>query len=185
MIGADKLFVVCYPESLPDVDKAIAESKCDNFAYILHDKDTDVNGEIKKAHWHVLLTFSEDRSFEEIGKLFKCGTNNVEKMKTIKAAVRYLRHLDNPEKYQYPAEDVQKRDGWNIERYYSGGEDDVKAAEALNIVQTVAYNGGSFADVISRCCENGLYSYLRRGGALFLQVYKETKRARRAEEYEE
>ena len=71
----------------------------DNFAYILHDKDTKDTGEIVKPDYHLLLVFKNARSFETIQRLF-IGAN-IEETLNIVSAVTYLIHNGKPKKYAY------------------------------------------------------------------------------------
>ena len=40
----------------------------EQYAYILHDKDCDDNGELKKAHWHIVFYFENARVISGVGK---------------------------------------------------------------------------------------------------------------------
>ena len=71
----------------------------DNFAYILHDKDTKDTGEIVDPHYHLLLVFKNARSFETIQRLF-IGAH-IEETLNIVSAVNYLIHNGKPNKYAY------------------------------------------------------------------------------------
>ena len=68
----------------------------------LHDKDTDANGEVKKAHWHVLLMFSSKKSYQQILEITgQLNSPNPQKCTNIKGMVRYFAHMDDPDKFQY------------------------------------------------------------------------------------
>ena len=71
----------------------------DNFAYILHDKDTKDTGEIVEPHYHLLLVFKNPRSFEAIQRVFKGA--HIEETLNIVSAVNYLIHNGKPNKYSY------------------------------------------------------------------------------------
>ena len=40
-----------------------------HFAYILHDKDLKEDGTLQSEHYHVLCTFTSNKSFESVRKL--------------------------------------------------------------------------------------------------------------------
>lgn len=71
----------------------------DNFAYILHDKDTKDTGEIAEPHYHLLLVFKNPRSFEAIQHVYKGA--HIEETLNIVSAVNYLIHNGKPKKYAY------------------------------------------------------------------------------------
>ena len=71
----------------------------DNFAYILHDKDTKETGEIVEPHYHLLLVFKNARSFEAIQRTFV--GSHIEETLNIVSAVNYLIHNGKPNKYNY------------------------------------------------------------------------------------
>ena len=78
------------------------------YAFILHDKDIDENGELKKPHFHCVITFYNNNTFECIAKTLKVDTQYVNKIKakTSKPAFLYLIHFGQPDKYQYKPDEV-------------------------------------------------------------------------------
>lgn len=84
----------------------------------LHDKDTNPTGEVKKAHWHVLLLFDGKKSYEQILELTKAINATVpQKCASAKGMVRYFAHLDNPEKFQYPISEIIGHGGMDVAEY--------------------------------------------------------------------
>lgn len=70
----------------------------------LHDSDLkeDGSGEIKKAHYHVVLCFSSVKTREQVSEIFKSlNCVGCEVIDSIRGYMRYLCHLDSPEKAQY------------------------------------------------------------------------------------
>lgn len=81
-----------------------------------HCDDVDLNGEHKKAHFHVMLMFEGKQSLKEVRKLASyCGAANdlVFKVNSMRGMARYFCHLDNPEKAQYSPDDVTQLAGAN------------------------------------------------------------------------
>lgn len=100
---------VVYPDSAPEdwIDR-LRSLMVDAFVSPLHDKDCNADGEVKKAHWHVLLMFGSMKTQEqarEAMEQFGC-TVSPERVRNMRGYARYLCHLDNPEKYQYNQADV-------------------------------------------------------------------------------
>lgn len=75
--------------------------------YITHNKDVDENGEIKKEHTHVLFKVGENaRHLNAIAKEIGIPGNYLQGCNKT-AMLRYLIHLDNPNKTQYKIEEVK------------------------------------------------------------------------------
>ena len=100
---------VLYPESAPDDWFEILSSYCiPGFISPLHEFDTNPDGEPKKPHWHILLAFDGAKSRDQVKTLFESfGGVGCDIVQSLRGYARYLCHLDNPEKYQYPVEAVR------------------------------------------------------------------------------
>lgn len=96
---------VLYPESAPADWRTIIDGE--HVPWVespLHDMDTleDGSGEVKKAHWHVILLYDGKKSFEQIKAITEKVHGTIpQKVANVKGLVRYCAHLDNPEKFQY------------------------------------------------------------------------------------
>lgn len=99
---------VVYPESAPvnwlDILK---DYHISTFVSPLHDKDVNPGGELKKAHYHVMIMFEGKKSERQVKSIFdSIGGVGCEIVKSIRGYARYLCHMDNPEKFQYSQSDV-------------------------------------------------------------------------------
>lgn len=107
---------VVYPESAPENWREILDD--DHFEWAespLHDKDVDPNGEVKKAHWHVVFAFDGKKSFEQVKELTDAINAPIpQKCASLKGSVRYFAHLDNPDKFQYPAAEIVAHGGLDV-----------------------------------------------------------------------
>lgn len=95
-----------------DIDVIISRIKkltyIKSWAIITHDKDVLPNGELKPPHFHAVLTFSNATTIKSIADCIGVEMQYVEKIRTTtKSARLYLIHRNDPEKYQYPPEDVR------------------------------------------------------------------------------
>ena len=100
---------VVYPDSAPgEWQEILSQQFVPAFISPLHDKDTNPTGEEKKAHYHVVIMFEGPKTKEQAQEIFTL-INGVgcEKVNSLRGYARYLCHMDNPEKYQYPQEDVR------------------------------------------------------------------------------
>lgn len=78
-----------------------------DYAFALHDQDIDGDGNLKKPHYHWLGKRATPVSIAVISKQLGVPENAVEFCRSYRAFLRYLVHLDHPDKYQYPIDIVQ------------------------------------------------------------------------------
>ena len=117
--GRDWTFIV-YPESAPDNWRTVLDET--HLRWIespLHDKDMNADGEIKKSHYHILLTFDGPVTEKQVIKLIdSLNTPLPKKVGSARGLVRYMAHLDNPEKYQYSRDEIVGHCGADVESYF-------------------------------------------------------------------
>lgn len=108
--------IVVYPDSSPDNWRNLLDEK--HIEWIespLHDKDLNANGEPKKPHWHVLLLFGGVKSYEQVLEFVNFLNCPIPvRCHNAKALVRYMAHLDNPDKAQYSISDIKPHGGVDI-----------------------------------------------------------------------
>ncbi len=109
---------VVYPDSAPDNwQELLADKHIACYISPLHDKDINEDGKTpKKPHYHVFLIFDSKKSREQI-KIITDSFGGVgqELIRSKRGYARYLCHLDNPEKHQYPIEQVVALGGLDYE----------------------------------------------------------------------
>lgn len=109
---------VVYPgESLPENWKDILGELMIPWAISpLHDEDMTEDGEIKKAHRHLLLSFYTVKSYAQIEQITRrLGAPSPQVCKSVRGMVRYFLHLDSPDKAQYKREDIEFGGGFDLE----------------------------------------------------------------------
>ena len=108
--------VVVYPESAPDNWREYLDDLHIEWVESpLHEYDTNATGEVKKPHWHVLLMFGGVKSYEQVMEVIqplRCPIP--QRCHNAKAMVRYMAHLDNPDKHQYSVSDIVAHGGVDI-----------------------------------------------------------------------
>src|SRR5699024_12142695 len=76
---------------------------------------TKTNGKIKKAHKNILVMYDGVKSYNQILELTERINATVpQRCGSAKGLVRYMFHMDNPEKYQYDREDMIAHGGADI-----------------------------------------------------------------------
>jgi hypothetical protein len=108
-----------YPESAPSDWMDILRSTGLPIAISpLHNKDKNPTGEVKKAHYHLILCYPGPTT----GSVVKSLTDDLNQpwpmpIDSVQGVYRYLTHQDNQEKYQYSSEDIVLLNGFNIRDY--------------------------------------------------------------------
>lgn len=100
----------------------VAQSCYKYYWYVFHDKDLDEDGTIKKRHLHLVCFDSSPSTIQKAIKNFEGATlpNLVEACHNGRAMLRYLIHKDDPDKFQYEANEVHTN---NLQQFLSAIED--------------------------------------------------------------
>lgn len=113
---------LAYPASVPENWIEILKSLHVPFVLSpLHDKDIKnrETGELKKAHYHCIIRFRSKKSFNQV-KSEVCDKLNgpiPQPVVDFPMMVRYLAHMDDPDKYQYNIEDIQTYGNIDVMEY--------------------------------------------------------------------
>ena len=113
---------IVYPESLPDNWLDILRDLHTIGAISpLHDGDYNPTGELKKPHYHVLLKFPTKKSVFQITNIcLKLGSHvPPQPVDNFDGYLRYLAHVDNPEKAQYSVDDIIPLCGLDVDSYFA------------------------------------------------------------------
>lgn len=110
---------VCYPESAPsDWLNRLQDSGLPCAVSPLHDSDVDPTGAPKKAHYHVILSYSGPTTFSAVSSLTDSLSQPIpQPLESVKGYYRYFTHADNPDKAQYDPSGIRLLNGFNISDY--------------------------------------------------------------------
>lgn len=126
--------LIIYPESAPQNWRGILDDE--HIMWVespLHDRDTNPDGEKKKAHWHILLTFEGKKSYRQIKEIADELNSPIPKpVQSAKGLVRYMIHMDNPEKYQYDKSEIIGHGGADVSSYF-----ELSATRKLDILNDI------------------------------------------------
>lgn len=140
--------LLVYPESAPMNWKELLDAECVPWVCSpLHDSDLwtpederecaeHTAGTPKKAHWHVGIFYSGKVGIKRVKAIADILHAPYPKpVNDTKAFVRYMAHMDTPQKHQYNPADIEAHCGADIFRFLqmSDSEED----EALNIIEGV------------------------------------------------
>lgn len=108
--------VIVYPESAPENWRQIIDDLHIEWAESpLHDQDLDATGETKKAHWHILLAFEGMKSFDQVKEITdQLNAPIPQRCAGLRGSIRYMAHMDNPDKHQYPVSHIIGHGGFDV-----------------------------------------------------------------------
>ena len=153
---------VLYPESAPENWKDILqETGLSCCVSPLHDKDINPTGEAKKAHYHIILSYSGPTT----EKCVKSITDRLNQPKPIaleqvRGYFRYLTHKDNPEKYQYDEKEIITINDFDIDNYNDLSVSQIKLI-MIDLQKIIRDNEIlEYCDLLDFLLDNDLLSYL-------------------------
>lgn len=134
---------ILYPDSAPENWRQVLDDLHIEWVESpLHDKDKNPTEEEKKPHWHILLCFDGKKSYEQILDITTSIHGSIPKrVSSTRGLVRYMAHLDNPEKHQYSRSDIIGHGGADVAQMlkptsscrYEIMEDMIKYIEENNV----------------------------------------------------
>ena len=162
---------VLYEDSAPDNWREILDDL--HIEWIeshWHDKDVNADGLPKKKNKHIALLFGGVKSYEQVKEVSdKLNSPIPQRCHNVKSMVRYMAHLDNPEKAQYSVSDIKAHGGVDLaellrpsssERYTLLREmiDYVRSAGVTEFQDLVDYASSErFDDWFPLLCDNSSY----------------------------
>lgn len=177
--------LLLYPENESHVEAMEKISKSYDYAAVLHDRDTwtaddelknpeHIEGENKKAHWHVVLRFNQAVWNTAICKELGIQENYIEQVKKFENAIQYLIHYNDTDKTQYSVDEVFGNLSTKLKESInkvdkSEGE---KVSELIEFI-TSCETPLSVTTFASYCAKNGYWSEFRRSGAIFCKIIDE------------
>lgn len=169
---------VVYPDSSSYDYKErlnVLSSLFEEFAYCLHDKDIkdDGTGELKKPHVHWLGRSQDKKTASGLAFITGFPKNDFELLNSFAGSVRYLIHLEHPDKYQYPQDSIVAN--FNVQQYLKSPRSDSKQAKLI-FDYIIAHPNITLPHLLSWVMDNDLWSSFRRGYAIFNTLLREVNR---------
>lgn len=164
---------ILYPDD-PLHNEAIATLCDDRRAVgILHDRDIEADGSIKKPHYHFVIKLTGPGTLGSVQRIIpNVKENYIQPCKSMRGQCRYLVHKDNPEKAQYNQDEIVG----NIKlakRYLNTNDDEAEdVSKILEYVESQEHIIRT-ADVLRFALDNNLYSVYRRGASIINMLIKE------------
>lgn len=134
---------IFYPESktLQECKDTLNELHLTYVISPLHDKDINPDGTPKKPHYHILLKYPNNKTFEQVKEVTDALISPIpQPCLNVCGMIRYFIHIDNPEKAQYSKADIYTCGMIDIEDYFKLSNTD-KANKAMEILRFCEENG--------------------------------------------
>lgn len=105
-----------YPESAPeDWRDTLMQTGLPFAVSPLHEFDVEPTGEIKKAHYHIILCYPGPTTYSNVLSICDSLSQPIPKpLESVRGMYRYFTHKDNPDKYQYDEKDITTFNSFNI-----------------------------------------------------------------------
>lgn len=165
-------FIELYPDSTTyNCDELLAVARSfSEYALICHDKDVNsVTGEVKKPHYHIVVRVKPSLLSTVANKFPGLETRFIEVTHEFRWCLRYLIHLDDITKYQYPHEAVETNIS-DIESYWRISSEWSLVREMIQLRLT----GSTWYQVFDFCGKNQCYDVFRRNIAIIKLVAGES-----------
>lgn len=174
---------VGYPgDSLPDNYAAILSDEmhlcwCES---PVHDADLNGDGSEKKKHIHFIVTFEGNKSYDQMQEITdRLNCPIPQQCRNMRSMVRYLIHLDNPDKHQYKREDIKVHGGFELDDYFSRSQTDNR--NILKEIMTFCVDNhisefAQLVEVVFELGNNDWIDIITCRNTLFLSAYLKSKR---------
>lgn len=171
---------VLYPESAPQNWKELLQRTGLEIAISpLHDKDKNPTGEVKKAHYHIILCYNAPTTGNNVKALVDDLNQPIPlPIDSVRGLYRYLTHKDNPEKYQYNEKEIQVLNGFNIRDYADLSSAD-KSAIKLELTKFIKESDiMEYSDFMDRVIELDKpdYFFIASTNTVYFNAYLISKR---------
>lgn len=170
-----KFCILLYPEDNTHIEALEFIKNHYDYAYILHDKDWDKNGEIKKEHYHIVINCPNAIWNTALSVKLGIEINYIQNCRNYDLALNYLIHMNDDTKHQYDIEEVK---GTLVEKIKKAlNNDDVAEDEKVMIMINYLESTQdlSFKSFVIYACNNGYYDVFRRSATIFIKLLDEQR----------
>lgn len=166
---------VLYPDDpiFPDVYRKLM-GLADSYWAVQHDSDKKDDGSLKKIHIHFIAKFPFSSSFKSLSELLSLP-NGFEPVKNLRASLRYLIHLDNPDKAQYNPDSVCTNNVTQLHKAFTE-QMDMDDAVLSFLVYLEENPFCSWSMAVKWCIQSGFGALLRSSGYFMKSLWSENSR---------
>lgn len=127
----------------------------------LHSEDVnELDNEKKKAHYHLIIIYKGPTTYNTILEITKeIGATIPQPISSLPNAVKYLIHLNNPEKAQYKKSDITYSADVDLDEYFKLTKTDERllSFELLDFIKDQCIT--EFIDLVVWCRQNYKYEW--------------------------
>lgn len=143
-----------------------------HYVAILHDKDVDDSGNLKKSHYHIIVKFVQARWRSAVADELGITPNYLDKTGSWDASAAYLLHYGTDSKYQYAVDELLGDLAPAVIKLINPLDENARVLDILSLIDGV-YDYLPMSMFIRLACENGLWSDVRRMGSFAISVLNE------------
>lgn len=165
--------IVLYPDSLSYEYADVLMACCatfDKWAYITHNRDLDDDGVPIKDHTHFIGSREKSLTPESVSYMTGAPISALANIRFWRASVRYLIHMDQPEKAQYEKDDIKSN--IDLKQYLRNETDDDLQAERIFYFIKDNYTELTMPKLTAWVIENHLWAAYRRGFAVWSKLLR-------------
>lgn len=145
-----------------------------DYASIVHDKDKNELGELKKSHTHVVVSIPNAKWNTALAKELGISDNYLQRCRSLENALEYLIHFNDDSKEQYTLEQVKGNLKKKLQKIMlnDGKDEEDKVQELVDFIMT--YKGHlRVTDFSYYCLSIGMWSTYRRSASIFGKLIEE------------
>ena len=180
---------VAYPDSAPEGWEQIIDAQHVPWCRSpLHDQDKNPDGEPKKAHWHCILAFEGVKTYEQVAAITAAVNGTIpQPVDSLRGYVRYLVHMDNPEKAQYSRSDIACFGGMDIADYLTNTKTAELSVQKEMLQYIIDNNVQEYEELVIYAMYNNdaWFESLANRSTYFINAFIKSRRNRIKDELEE
>ncbi len=165
-----QMLLLLYPENRTHVEVLERVKSTYDCLYITHDKDVTEDGEVKKTHIHVFLSFKNAKWNTAVAEELGLELRFIEDIRSREAALQYLVHYNEENKHHYAFDELEGSKALKRQLEASIKKNELSPEEIFSeIVDIVTSNNLSFSQALRACLsKGGVYvKEFRRSAYLF------------------
>ena len=171
---------VLYPESAPsDWKDQLQATGLEVAISPLHDQDKNPTGEIKKAHYHIILCYDGPTTGSAVKRLVDDLSQPMPlPIDSVRGLYRYFTHKDNPEKFQYDERDITTINGFDIKTYAdlsSADKTKIKVEITKYIKENDIMEYSTLMDALIELDKSD-YIYIAQSNTIYFNTYISSRR---------
>lgn len=169
--------MILYPESAPlNWKEILQETGLQCAISPLHDMDKDDKGNFKKEHYHIILSYSNNTTFNVVSSLCdKLNQPIPQAIENVKGYFRYLTHEDDSDKFHYDKNYIVGINGFPIHKYTDSNDDINVVIELVMLTDFITDNNiteyHTFIEMVKNNDSLSQYLHTAMKKTIFLNAY--------------